>query len=64
MINMTISGKTRMIYPSLEICDEVYIVVSPFETHRGRIVNPSNLKTSNNLLKQKKVLDNTESKMQ
>lgn len=57
MIHMTISGKMKMGYPDLNIGDQVYIVVSPFEPQSGRIANTTTFKMNNELFRQKLELD-------
>jgi len=57
IINMTLSGKMKMVYPSLNIGDEVYIIVSPFEPNRGRMANGTTFKMENDLFGQKLELD-------
>ena len=56
-IKMTISGKMKMTYSSLNIGDEVYVVVSPFEDNRGRMANTITFKMNNELFRQKLELD-------
>jgi hypothetical protein len=40
IINMRLSGKMKMVYPSLNVGDEVYVTVSLFEPNRGRLTTP------------------------
>ncbi len=57
IINMTLSGKMKVVYPSLNIGDEVYVVISPFEPQRGRMANITTFKMDNELFGQKLELD-------
>ena len=57
IINMTLFGKMKMVYPSLNIGDEVYVIVSPFELQRGRMANTTTFKMDNDLFGQKLELD-------
>ena len=57
IINMTLSGKMKLVYPSLNIGDEVYVIVSPFEPQRGRMANTTTFKMDNELFGQKLKLD-------
>ena len=62
-INMTISNKFRMNYFKIEIGEEVYVSVSPFEKNRGRIATTTSFKGDNELYKQKVKLDERQKEM-
>lgn len=48
-ITTTISGKMKMLNVKIEVGEEVYIIISPDDTARGRIGNPSYFKLDNEL---------------
>jgi len=57
IINVTLSGKIKMEIENLYVGDEVYVIVSPFETNRGRLPVASSFKMDNDLFGQKIELD-------
>ena len=57
IINMTVPLKFRMNYFKIEVGEEVYITVSPFEQNRGRITLLSSFKMDNELYVQKTEID-------
>lgn len=63
IIRMSLSGKMIMNYLNLNIGDEVYVVVSPFETNRGRLANETTFKMNNELFGQKLELERRYQKM-
>lgn len=57
IIRMSLSGKLIMNYLILNIGDEVYVIVSLFETNRGRLANGTTFKENNDLFRQKLELE-------
>ena len=57
IIRMSLSGKMIMNYLILSVGTEVYVVVSPDKTNRGRLANETTFKEHNELSKQKLELD-------
>ena len=57
IIRMSLSGKMAMNYLILNIGDEVYVVVSPLVTNRGRLANETTFKENNDLFRQKLELE-------
>ncbi len=57
IINMTLYGKMKMVFSGLNVGDEVYVAVSPFDSNRGQMVTSKLFKTNNELLRQKLKLD-------
>ena len=53
-MSFSLNHKAKII---LDIEDIVYVIVSPYETNRGRLATDSYFKMNENLLKQKEDLD-------
>jgi len=60
IIDMRLSGKLN--FPNLNVGDEVYVAVSPFDLNRGRMVTSSLFKMDHKLFGQKLDLDKKEKK--
>ncbi len=57
IINMQLYGKGKMVCPGLNVGDEVYVAVSPFDSNRGAMVTSTLFKTDNYLFGKKLKLD-------
>ena len=53
IVNMTMSGKQRMHYINVEIGDEVFVEISPYEPLRGRLATITSFKMNQELYRQK-----------
>jgi len=60
IIDMRLYGKIN--FPKLNVGDEVYVAVSPFDLNRGRIVTSTLFKGDDKLFEQKLRLDRKEKK--
>lgn len=62
IINVTLFGKAKLIYPNIKTGDEIYVLVSKYESNSGRMILPTEFKMNDELLNQKLKIDRKQKK--